>query len=1380
MVRMHGSTPRLAIINERPTILGGPGLLHKLVSPASDAVAIEFLEHGSKRRVFTYKTLHTLSDRLARTIIKTLEKLEHASPIVPVLLPQCPELYICILAILKAGKAFCPLSLDIPKERFSYIVKDISADIIITSSRHRIGIPEATNVGVLLVDDEISEDDERTESNLPHVDAKDIAYVLYTSGSTGMPKAVSISHRAVTQSLLAHDRHIPQFARFLQFAAPTFDVSIFEIFFPWFRECTVTGCSRTQMLEDLPKTIQALNVDAVELTPTVVNNLLDGRASVPGLKLLLTIGEMLTQKVIDEFGGSETQDSILWAMYGPTEATIHCTLQSSFSATSSINLIGYPLDTVSAFVIALTPRNEAHPTVRVLSVGEVGELAIGGSQIANGYLNSPELTAASFVHHPLYGRLYRTGDRAKSHENGTLELMGRVVTGQVKIRGQRVELGEIEQLIMQVEGCRTSTVIIIDDLLVAFVANRSRKTSQDDVLRMCRRWLPKFMIPSAILLMNSMPQLPSGKIDKGALEVLYRKRLQSNGSTKVGWEDLNLIDHLVLRILQRHLGQDLALESDLAFAGLDSLHAIRIASALRADGCHLSAMDVLSAVTVRDLAATAKLTEYTDDGNQRMQSSSSEASKHVAPELDHWRNMIEYTFPSTPLQEAMLTETITKPKAYCNWVEVELSKPYTFDEIRTAIQALTHSNQILRSGFYPTSTLKGTFVQIVWKNLADSQIRHVKNFSRPYSFVSCESLLRPLSIQVNTCPEKPRMLFQVHHALYDGWSFDLILEDLTHLLDRKAAKKRRQFRDIVRYHTEHQAHNQDTDRRYWADLLRDRVHTSLPKYNGRTIGSEVTCFFAGRSSINVDVLHKRARAFMVNPQVFFQAATAYILSLYTGSQDVVLGNVTSGRTIPVTEVEDIIGPCIASLPFRLQFEGLSQVQDILRATQRLNRESLQHCSLPLRDIAKAAGVHPGARLFDVLFVWQQTLNTVPVAAPSAYVVDSADHSEFVIILEYEPCTEHISFCATFDPTAISEKQIQYLFQQIDEVVQLFLTDTACEVVGITKCFTKSLQSIVNPVPYQRPLEHSLSHAVEQWAMKTPNNEAIVYGRVLHGSFETTDTASYDTLNRRANKLARCLLEHGVDQDQLVSVIMEKSIDLYVAILAVIKTGSGYLPLVPDTPITRVRTILEDAQVSVCISDSSMPTAFLQQLPVCVINLSETDTSSYSDHNLDTVCNGEHLAYAVFTSGSSGTPKGVLVTQHNLMSNLDYLSSVYPYSSTSRLLQSCSQAFDVSVFEIFFSWQAGITLCTAVKDDLFHDLEGAIQQLGVTHLSLTPTVAALVNPDHVPNVEFLVTAGEAVTEHVRRKWAGRGLYQGALFLLLTLPMLTRPSRRLRPK
>jgi non-ribosomal peptide synthetase component F len=221
MIQEKAANQQLSILNERPSTLSGPNLLHELVRPFDhDATAIDFLEHGSKRRKFSYKSLHILSDVLAGRITERLAKHESASPIIPIFLPQSPELYIVLLAVLKAGKAFCPLNLDTPTQRLKFILDDISADLLITFSTLDERIQEAVNMEVVLVDKELCDCEDRLGVDLPRPNTKDLAYVLYTSGSTGNPKAVSVSHHAVTQSLLAHNRDIPDFARFLQFAAP--------------------------------------------------------------------------------------------------------------------------------------------------------------------------------------------------------------------------------------------------------------------------------------------------------------------------------------------------------------------------------------------------------------------------------------------------------------------------------------------------------------------------------------------------------------------------------------------------------------------------------------------------------------------------------------------------------------------------------------------------------------------------------------------------------------------------------------------------------------------------------------------------------------------------------------------------------------------------------------------------------------------------------------------------------------------------------------------------------------------------------------------------------------------------------------------------------
>lgn len=1356
MVQHH--TQRLSILNKTPKPIEGPTLLHALVPQSSSASAIEFLEYGTKIRKFSYQKLHALSDILAQRIIDLTATLENASVVIPVLLPQCPELYIVLLAILKAGKAFCPLNLDIPDERLKFILPDVSADLLITTTglSSRLGL--VRDVRVICVEQELRQGEKNAVAALPHVNSSDLAYVLYTSGSTGLPKAVSVSHRAVTQSLLAHDRHIPGFTRFLQFAAPTFDVSIFEIFFPWFRGRTLVSSPRARMLEDLPGVIKTLEADAAELTPTVVGNLLQGRVSVPGLRLLLTIGEMLTQHVVSEYGDSTTRKGILWAMYGPTEAAIHCTLQARFSASSATGNIGYPLDTVSTFVLAPSQGTAESADATILPWGEAGELALGGYQIAEEYLNRPELTAAAFIDHPEYGRLYRTGDRARFRDDGTIECFGRIISGQVKLRGQRVELGEIEQVIMKVEGCRVAVVTIINDTMVAFCTTSSQTTSRAEVLQVCKKWLPTFMIPSDILVVPNMPQLPSGKIDKRSLETLYLDSLQHQRGHDVQTDDPVALT--VLHLAEESLGQKLSLDSNLTAVGLDSLRAIRVASLLRAQGYDVSAVALLSVQTLQDLITACKQNPLLNGHPISISQLSLHDVDTSTTGLECEGSDIDVILPCTPLQEAMLTETLSRPSAYCNWVELELTVTRTYNEVLAAITQLAKHNSILRSGFCSVTAGTQTFVQITWKELDQAQVGKVSSFQRSYSLGTAQALLRPFRVQIQDGSDRQRILVQLHHALYDGWSFDLLLTDLDKILRGFGPTTRPHFEDVSRYYIERQQTSApDEDTRYWSKLLQDYVPTNLVNYNGKTKTAESVQLYRGRSSVNFERLSERARSLAINPQVFFQTAVGYILGLYTGSLDVIFGNVTSGRTIPVTGIEDIIGPCIASLPCRLDFGAFSCVQEALEQTQRLNREGLRHCALPLRDIARAANVQPGTRLFDTLFVWQQSSTSEMSSSLAAKIVDSADELEFKLTLEFEPRDGFISFRATFDPSSIPEEQVAHLSRQIDELVEQFLGDASCTVADIGRCFTPASLSIAN-ADYRRSSDNvSLSHAVETWANVAPDKEAIMFGHVHDGAMRVKSILTYSNLNQRANQLARLLSKQGVSQDHLVCIMMEKSVDLYVAILAVLKLGSGYLPLVPDTPVERVSTILRDAQVMACISDSTSVQSLNQIFSGAIIDLSATDLSMLPRHDLNIPYNGSHIAYAVFTSGSTGTPKGVLVTQKNLMSNLEFLAGLYPASRESRMLQSCSQAFDVSVFEIFFAWHVGMTLCTATKEDMFRDFEASINDLGVTHLSLTPTVAALVNPDKVPRVEFLVTAGEALTEYVRRQWAGRGLYQG---------------------
>jgi amino acid adenylation domain-containing protein len=1363
---MNQDSSNLSILNPHPSHLDGPGLLHQFLdgSRGLQQCAIDFLENGTRTSQISYQSLHGLSDILARRLRRSLSLLKQARPVILVLLPQSPNLYITLLAILKAGAAFCPLGLDSPEERLQFIIEDVSARIVVTTPDLASHVPRSAQLEVLIVDHEIHQVQE-TEVIFDHVILPtDLAYLLYTSGSTGTPKAVAVSHLAVTQSLLAHDRHIPSFSRFLQFAAPTFDVSIFEIFFPLFRKQTLVGGTRSDLLNDLPAFIKRMNVDAAELTPTVVSSLLRGRESVPGLNLLLTIGEMLTRPIVDEYGGTDTRKSILWGMYGPTEAAIHCTIQPSFQSSFSVGVIGMPLETASVFIAAPLDDFAVNSSdIQILPVGHVGELVVGGAQLATGYLNRPDITEAAFIDHAEYGRLYRTGDKAKILLDGSIECLGRLVSGQVKLRGQRLELGEIEQIIAGVEGCRDVFAQIINDSLIAFCVVDSSKVSSEEVLQVCRRWLPTFMIPAEVVFLSAFPQLPSGKVDKRKLEVDYAcngVECSQNGDPVESGHEADT----VLSVVQRVLHKDMEISTPFATTGVDSLRSIQIASQLRRSGYHIDATDVLSATdikTLEEMGAAKQLTERPPQGKGY-----SNMLKDISdlvlsqPELREHRRLIADVIPCTPLQEAMLAENFLRSDAYCNWIEVEMSEPHTFAEIKTILIILAAKNEILRSGFCSVAHFAVPFAQVIWKSLDDAQVIQTSDITRNYVLDTPSSLLRPLTVQVNMDDEKPRLLFQIPHFLYDGWSFDTILKDLSDLSVRNGSRSRPQFREVVHFYSQLRGSQEGTDSgTYWKDLLAEYQPMAFPNFNGKLATGSLPCSISQRSNADPNRLKQGANELQVNPQVFFQAGLAYLLGSYLVSTDVVFGTVTSGRTLPITGIEDIVGPCIATLPLRISLEKCRTARHLLKTIHDANRAMISHCTTPLRDIKRYCGVDPGASLFDVLFVWQESLESHNLENLAVTTIASADKLEFKLTLEITPSPNGIHYRANYDPCVINEAQVRILYSQLDDLVNYLVQHQDTNPLQLGSCFASANLSIANPQPIRQQNDHGPGYAVETWARSSPNRPALSFGSMISSPLIEYETLSYLELNSRANRLARLIQASGSAADELICIYMEKSVDLYVSILAVSKLGIGYLPITPDTPVERSLLILREAKVRRCISHSSCSGRLQGKNGFNLLNVDALDLSHYSKDNLEIPYKGANLAYAIFTSGSTGTPKGVLITQDNIMSNLKVLSQLYPVPNGSRLLQSCSQAFDVSVFEIFFTWYTGMCLCSATKDDLFHDFEGAIRQFDVTHLSLTPTVAALVDPENVPNVHFLVTAGEAVTEQVRRRWAGKGLYQG---------------------
>lgn len=1305
--------------------------LHEIVFQQDpDRAAIEYYSSlDGAPTSLSYGQLHGAAAHLAREL---QDRGVHRQTVV-IALPQGPHLYLAILGILNSGNAFCPLLHDTPQERIHFVCRDVGATVAITTDACAASFPEEVATIVLSQDLTSATSDTAPEVQ---ISGDDLAYILYTSGSTGKPKGVMISHDAASTTILAHDELFAEIGtkggdRMLQFANPTFDISIFEIFSAWRNGFTLVSADRSLLLSSLPEVLQKARVDVLELTPSVAGLLPDQNDDrLKHIKGLITIGEKLTERVAARWAGK------LWNAYGPTEATLHATYAKVSDARFNCSNVGPPLRSCSLVVVDPDSKH-------VLPVGHLGELCIGGPQVARGYLNRDDLNQEAFVElDGCKGRWYRTGDLARLVA-GEVYFAGRKQgDAQVKINGQRVELGELAHLVSEVDGIRTAHVEYFDPRVLAFVVYDDRAVAHRDLEHLK---LPCQIKPHYIEL-DSIPTSAAGKTDRKALQAIAEERFAGQGASELNDDDASDELKQILVTLQGVLGTSVGAEQSLAKLGLDSLGAMKVVAQLRDADMRVSVVDVLEADSA---SAIEKLIGVTASGEAL--NTAPVLSDAALQELKEKYGADKQYAPCSPIQASMIGASLADPQGMAYYNHVLLEVDASLDRLNSAMRQLIDCHEILRTGFaLSPDNCDAEFVQIIHPALADAiEVAEVETDEAAPAIadhagsakLNTDNLHLP-ALQIFILSEgndRCKVSINIHHALYDAWSLEIYLADLQSLLDGKELGQVHQYRSlqettIVSIKDEH--------RDFWRTQLEGAREAAFPLLAKHADDTQVQRA-SFTSALSLQKLDEQCRALGVDAQVVGQLAWSTALSYLTGEPCPAFAVTTSGRQASQAGIELAGGPFITTFPVCADIASMTG-NAALATLRDLNRGQLRH-PISYRDVLRSAD--KDSRISpDTLFVYQKSGVDSVRQLSRVRVVDETDRLEFKVMLILDRTERGLELRLQAAAHLLNTESAQMLLQQVDSMITRILATPEQDVRDLWH-MPQHLRAIDQP----QPPRAAVAGRAEEFFARTVQQHGDRTAISFYESYDRHIDLTFAELDCRSDEIS-ALIEPGHDaEDQVVAICLDRSVDLYASIVAIHKAGAAYLCIEPTTPADRVRVILEQTRVKQVITTTAHSEPFSANRAICLDSADRTPADrTRSNRPTD-------LAYVIMTSGTTGVPKACAVTHGNLLSNLDVLQRTYPWAEGDRILQFASAAFDISIFDIFMAFTNGLTLVSCPRDLMLSDINRAIQSFKVTHLNMTPTALSLVKHDQIPMVKCIVTAGEMATKASIADYAASGRY-----------------------
>ncbi len=1289
---------------------------------------------------WTYRTLNEVANAVAQRIL-ALKLAPGCS--VALLLGHRPQAVAAILGALKAGRRFVPLDPAWPSGRLLYMLKDSQPGVLITDDASFDALRTATPSLPILKLDQVDEGvkDNPDLTIAPETDS----YIIYTSGSSGQPKGVVHTHRSILHNLWRYTQHLELAPsdNFTLLHSFSFSSGLMDLFWALLNGGTLCMYDiKAQGFEGLGDWLEREEITVLNWGPTLLGHACETFKEThrfPRLRLIVLGSEALSKRMAGIIRKQFPRECVLVNRLGTSETGNYRLffLKHETPLTGSTVPGGYAIEDKE--VLLLGESGE------VVGLNEPGEIVIRSRYLASGYWHKPELTARAFSDDPAGGgiRQYRTGDLGMMREGACLEYLGRK-DNQIKVRGQRVETGEIEQTLIEAANLKDAVVQARPnqagepELVAYLVRGQQALPTVARMREFLSAQLPDHMVPRRWVALDALPLTPSGKVNRQALPAPEGIELKETAEYEAPRSEL---EKTLAAIWRELLGQERIGIHDNFFAlGGHSLLAMRaVARTNDALGIQIAVPRLFESPNIADLAAAIV----------RSSSGTSAPLKTPAPELGPGAKgearEERRVYPLSFAQERLwLIEQIASSGTYNEPQAWRLQGKLDVNALERSVNHLVARHEILRTRFAEGD---GHPVQVVAPAL-EIKLARVDLRSRPEGErrsearrIANEAINTPFDLAklplfrggIVQMGEDDHVFFLAfHHIITDGWSNDIVVQELSALYEDCANGRAPSLPPLAIQYGQHAVEERKrlsgpvmVDQQvFWKKELRDApllldLPTDHPRTSVQTRKAAVHPF-----SISAELtrdLKAFCRAEGFTPFMVLMATLHALLSRYARQKDVIVGFPTAGRQ---PEVEGLIGFFINTLLLRTQSSEKTTFLGLMEQVRDRAFEVSAHQDLPFEKLIEAMLEE---RSLDRSGAFQTMLAFVnaPTKLPSF-----GETTVEVWAVEKET--------AKFDITLFARGEGAEMTGRWEYNADLFGPETIARFNGHFRIFlhaalasphrplwelplltAREQQQILvewNKTELDHPRHQSLHELFEAQVERTPQAPALVFG---------TERLSYLELNERANQLAHHLKSIGVGPEVLVAISITRSIEMVVALLAVLKAGGAYVPLDPNYPKERSAFILQDAGVTILLTQERFAAAF-SPAQVKVICLDTLELQSHSRSNPEASAKPDNLAYVIFTSGSTGRPKGVAIEHRSTVAFAYWARSVFTPEELAGVLFATSICFDLSVFELF------VTLAFGGK---------VILAENVLQLSSLPAVAEVTLANTVPSaVAELVQSG----------------------------------------